>query len=395
MAQRYIGLMSGTSLDGIDAVVADLDAPAPILASHYQPFPAALRSALQSLLQPGHDELNRSADAANELARQYAQAVHTLLDTCQIAPGRIRAIGCHGQTVRHQPQRGFSLQLVNAALLAETTGVAVVSDFRSRDIAAGGQGAPLVPAFHASAFRDSLRNRAIVNLGGIANITHLPVGNPVTGFDCGPGNGLLDEWIELARGLTFDAGGAWGAGGQVIAPLLAALQADPYFIQPPPKSTGREAFNLGWLRPHLEAAYQPQDVQATLAELTARALCDALDRFCHGVEEVYLCGGGVANLDLVDRIRSLLRGRLLASTAALGVDPDWVEALAFAWLARETLAGRAGNLPEVTGARGLRVLGCVTPAMKKGGLSLLLRSPESLRPRTTIRSRRSRSRSGS
>ncbi|RPI45104.1 MAG: anhydro-N-acetylmuramic acid kinase [Betaproteobacteria bacterium] len=361
-AEYYIGLMSGTSLDGIDAVLTRFDTSTPAIATHFEPFPDPLRAELRDLLHPGSDEINRSAEAANELSRRYAEAVHVLLSRTSMASRDVRAIGCHGQTVRHNPERGFTIQLCNGALLAELTGITVVCDFRSRDIAAHGQGAPLVPAFHAAAFAHPDRPRAVVNLGGIANVTHLAPKGPVTGFDCGPGNALLDEWIAEQRGLAYDSDGAWAAQGTVLPTLLEALLADPYFAKVPPKSTGREAFNLKWAHAHLYANYRPADVQATFAELTARCVADALHSFCPGVEQVFLCGGGANNADLVARIARLVPGTEVGSTAALGIAPDWVEALAFSWLARETLESRPGNLPSVTGATGLRILGCVYPA---------------------------------
>jgi anhydro-N-acetylmuramic acid kinase len=358
----YIGLMSGTSLDGVDAALVDLNAPNRLLSDHYEPFSADLRSAVSALLLPGFDEISRCAAVANELSRHYAKAVNALLRGANTQSNSVRAIGCHGQTVRHQPQRGYTLQLVNGALLAELTGISVVCDFRSRDIAAAGQGAPLVPAFHAATFRDASVSRVIVNLGGIANITFLPAAGTVTGFDCGPANGLLDEWIEATRGLPFDAGGNWASGGKVIPELLEALLSHPFFPQDPPKSTGRDVFSLDWVRGHLTDRCAGQDVQATLAELSARGVADSITRWCEHVDQVFLCGGGTHNTDLVKRLRALLGNPKIASTAALGVDPDWVEALAFAWLARETIEGRPGNLAAVTGASGPRCLGCVYPA---------------------------------
>ena len=358
----YIGLMSGTSLDGIDAVLASFAEGPKLLGTLFVPFPPAPRDELLALLRPTHDELHRSARAGNVLAGIYADAVNKLLRGAGVDPKRIRAIGCHGQTVRHNPQRGYSIQLVNAAALVEQTGISVVCDFRSRDIAAGGQGAPLVPGFHAAAFRDAARRRAIVNLGGIANITFLPGVADVTGFDSGPGNVLMDEWVAEKRGLSYDADGGWAAQGQVQDDLLKRLLADPYFSTDPPKSTGREAFNIEWARAHIEQHHRAEDVQATFAELTARSVAAALTRYCGGTEQVFLCGGGAANAELVRRIRRALPELEVASTAALGIEPDWVEALAFAWLARETISGRPANLPSVTGARGARILGCIYPA---------------------------------
>ncbi|MCC6533214.1 MAG: anhydro-N-acetylmuramic acid kinase [Burkholderiales bacterium] len=359
--ELYVGLMSGTSLDGIDAVLARFDTASPLLATQFAAFPGALRQQLRALSQPGYDEINRSSEAALALARRYAGAVRALLDQAGIEPSAVSAIGCHGQTVRHDPARGFTVQLVNGSLLAELSGIRVVCDFRSRDIAAGGEGAPLVPAFHAAIFRHAQHARAVVNLGGIANVTYLPAQGDILGFDCGPGNALLDEWVFQVRGLHFDAGGTWAAQGRVRSALLNALLADPYFRRAPPKSTGRDVFNLDWARPHIRPEYDAADVQATLAELTAECVAAALRGDCPDLDEVYLCGGGVANTDLFARIQRLLPAMRVMSTAALGIPPDWVEALAFAWLARETLAGRPGNVPSVTGAATPRVLGCVYP----------------------------------
>jgi anhydro-N-acetylmuramic acid kinase len=358
----YIGLMSGTSLDGIDAVLADFSLPAPLVRAHFGAIPPTLRNELRRLLQPGADELASCAVIGNELAARYAAAVEVLLRDAGKSVTDIVAIGCHGQTVRHVPSQGYTVQLVNGALLAEQTGIAVVCDFRSRDVAAGGQGAPLAPAFHRAMFHDRSVNRVIVNLGGIANLTWLPAAGLITGFDCGPANALMDEWAEQHLGSSYDDAGSWASGGQVLTDLLASLSADPYFARCPPKSTGREYFDIKWAHAHLKASYQPQDVQATFAELSASVLAAGIERYYTEAEEVLLCGGGVANADLVQRIGRLLSPRKVTATTQLGVDPDWVEALAFAWLARETLAGRPGNVPQVTGARGARVLGCIYPA---------------------------------
>jgi anhydro-N-acetylmuramic acid kinase len=361
-SELYVGLMSGTSLDGIDAVLACFDRPQAVVASHFQALPADLRAELASLLRPGSDELHRSALAAHRLGAAYAGAVRELLQRAGVPASRIRAIGCHGQTVRHAPAQGYTIQIGDGALLAELTGITTICDFRSRDIAAGGQGAPLVPAFHAHAFAHPAVDRAIVNIGGIANITYLPANGAVIGFDCGPGNALLDEWIQEQRGLSHDAEGAWAAQGQAIPVLLSRLLSADFFTRSPPKSTGREAFNLAWVRPNVDTGATPEDVQATLSELTAGSIAQAIQRFCPGTREVYVCGGGASNLDLMRRLGQRLGGITLSTTASIGIDPDWVEAVAFAWLARETLEGRPGNLPGVTGARGPRVLGCIYPA---------------------------------
>ena len=356
----YIGLMSGTSLDGIDGVLADLEHGAPrLLAQSHQPFTPTLRSELAALNLTGNDELRRAALAANELARGYAAAVQSLLDQATVGAAAIRAIGCHGQTVRHQPAHGYTLQLVNGSLLAELTGIDVVCDFRSRDVAAGGQGAPLVPAFHDAVFAQATEHRVIVNIGGIANLTDLPASSEVTGFDCGPGNLLLDAWIQRHLKQPFDRDGAWADTGKVIPSLLASLEADAYFRRAPPKSAGRETFNLAWLEQCLSGSEQPADVQATLLALTARSIAGAIGGFCANAAAVYLCGGGARNRALAGLLARLLAPRRVDLTDALGVNAEHVEALAFAWLACRTLNTRPGNLPAVTGARGARVLGAI------------------------------------
>jgi len=364
-AEQYVGLMSGTSLDGIDAVLAEVTPAGQtrLIRSHYLPYPDSLRAQLLALNTPQPDEIHLAACAANDLARRYAEAVNTLLG--EIVPQTVRAIGCHGQTLRHRPADGYTLQIGNASLLAELTGIAVVADFRSRDIAAGGQGAPLVPAFHVQALGHPGIHRVIANIGGIANITDLPVSGTVRGWDTGPGNMLLDAWIQRHRGLSFDRDGAWAASGVVHAGLLDALMQHPYLQPPPPKSAGREQFNLDGLDAALAVlsdTIDPVDVQATLLDFTAISLCDAVNRECKGAEELYVCGGGAHNGMLMQRIRAHLPKIKVTTTASLGIDPDWVEALAFAWLARQALHHLPGNLPSVTGARGERILGAVYPA---------------------------------
>ena len=362
LPELYIGLMSGTSLDGVDAALVDLARAPALLQTEFLPYPAQLRSALLALHIPGSDELDRAARLGIELAGLYADAVARLLEKSKTRAASVRAIGCHGQTVRHRPAAGYTLQLGNPALLAERAGIAVVADFRSRDIAAGGEGAPLVPAFHAACFRDAKRHRVIVNIGGIANLTDLPADGPVTGFDTGPGNLLLDAWAREQLGHDFDRDGAFAATGQPIAALLEAMLADPWFGRAPPRSTGRDHFNLEWLRAFGLADHKPEDVQATLAELTARSIADAATRHCPGFEEMVLCGGGTHNADLARRLRQCLPDCRIDSTARLGIAPDWVEAMAFAWLAQRALKGEPGNLAQVTGARGPRVLGAIYPA---------------------------------
>lgn len=328
------------------------------------PYDEALRTALLALNQCGKDELHRAAVLANRIARLYAESVRRLLDETGINSRQVVAIGCHGQTVRHcpQPENGYSIQLVNGALLAELTGITVVTDFRSRDIAAGGQGAPLVPAFHQEVFAHPAIDRLIVNIGGIANITCLPVNGHVTGFDCGPGNILMDAWCAKHLNMSYDRDGQWGASGRVIPRLLEDLLAFPYFSLPPPKSTGREMFNIDWLQSCLQGNEAAQDVQATLVALTAVTIACSVLTYFPAVDEVYVCGGGAHNSALVGQLRQNLPAREIKLTDALGVDADWVEACAFGWLAQRTIERAPGNLPVVTGAHASRILGAIYPA---------------------------------
>lgn len=364
--ERFIGLMSGTSLDGVDAALVRFS-PAPMLeATQFTPFPEDLRQELLALHSPGNDELHRAAMLSQRLARLYAEATRLLLESAGVSPAEIVALGCHGQTVRHRPELGYTLQLNNPALLAEISGIPVVADFRSRDMAAGGQGAPLVPAFHAGAFRSQDVHRVILNLGGIANITNLPADHSqsIKGFDTGPGNMLLDAWAAQHLGAPRDDAGHWAASGAVNEGLLASCLADPWFSQTPPKSTGRDHFHLQWLDRQGISGIPPQNVQATLSELTAASITLAIAQWCPGASEVYACGGGVHNRDLMNRLARRLAqiGQFkVTTTDALGIPADWVEAVAFAWLAKQTVENRAGNLPAVTGASGQRVLGALYP----------------------------------
>ncbi len=375
----FIGLMSGTSLDGVDGVLAEqVDASAagqgadsPPLQSRghvHRPFPPGLRDELLALNHSGSNELHRAALAANGLVRVYAEVVAQLLQQGRLQSQRVTAIGAHGQTVRHQPGSfdgtGYTLQLINGALLAELTGISVVCDFRSRDVAAGGQGAPLVPAFHAAAFRKPGQTRAVLNLGGIANLTLLQADGGVLGFDTGPANVLMDLWCQRHTGQPLDKGGQWAAAGQVDEALLTKWLTDRYFALAPPKSTGRDHFNAPWLDVQLEdgAARQPVDVMSTLAALTARSVAAALRSSAPDSQALFVCGGGAHNDHLLALLGAELNGVEVASTATLGVAPDQVEALAFAWLARACLAREAGNVPAVTGARAARVLGAIYPA---------------------------------
>lgn len=353
----YVGLMSGTSLDGVDAALVSFCGDlCEIVRTIYLPYPDELRQRLLDLHEICDNELELSQVLGCQLSQLYAEAVHALL---QNFDEPVVAIGCHGQTIRHRPDLGFTLQLNNPSLLAELTGVAIVADFRSRDIAAGGQGAPLVPAFHKAVFWHSTRHRNIVNIGGISNLTNLPPDGKVTGFDCGPGNLLMDAWCQRHTGQPYDKNGAWAASGNLIQHLLEKCLSNPFFHLPPPKSTGRETFNLPWLETLLDPSYRPQDVQYTLGELTARGITDAIQYYYPGVKEIYLCGGGAHNRFLHARIHNHLPAIHLAETDALGIAADWVEAAAFAWLAKQTVQGMPGNLPAVTGAKGSRILGAI------------------------------------
>lgn len=360
----YIGVMSGTSLDGLDIALIEQDTAVNLIATHYIPMPESLRVELLSLCASGPDEIARSAIAQQNWVTLAAQGVHTLLEQQQLTHHDIRAIGSHGQTIRHEPARGFTVQIGNPALLTELTGITVVSDFRSRDVAAGGQGAPLVPAFHEALFGEAGGNRAVLNVGGFSNLSLIETDKPVAGFDCGPGNVLLDAWIHQQRGDNFDRGGQWAATGKIQPQLLTALLSDPFFLTKGPKSTGREVFNLPWLERHLGRlpSFSAQDVQATLLELTAQTIVESLQTAQPQTETLLVCGGGAHNTTLMKRIAALLPATRVSSTATRGVDPDWVEAMAFAWLAHCCLEGIAANRPSVTGARGLRVLGAIYPA---------------------------------
>jgi len=356
--------MSGTSLDGIDAVLVRLARQSEAseqLGTQYLPYPNELKTRLLALHAPQPDEIHHSLQMANELARLYAKAVQELINKTQTAPNLVRAIGCHGQTIRHCPDAGYSLQIVNGALLAELTGITTITDFRSRDIAAGGHGAPLVPAFHAAMLSSSMEHRVIVNIGGIANLTNLPVTGKITGFDCGPGNMLMDAWAARHLGKPIDENGSWAASGKLMTSLLDKMLANDFFSATPPKSAGREQFNLGWLDRLLEGNEAAADVQASLLELTARGIVDAANAHCKGYNTLYVCGGGVYNNTLMTRL-SVLAGKPVKSTTTLGIDPDWMEALAFAWLAKQCIDGKPGNLPAVTGATGPRILGAIYPA---------------------------------
>ncbi|MBK6595554.1 MAG: anhydro-N-acetylmuramic acid kinase [Burkholderiales bacterium] len=370
MSKRFIGLMSGTSLDGVDAVLADFDGLRPTILGHCSaPLPASLRCELLALNTPSDNELHRAALAANGLARLYADQVAQLLRECGIAASTVRAVGAHGQTVRHRPQEfdetGYTLQLNNPALLAELCGITVVADFRSRDVAAGGQGAPLVPPFHQAFFGQPGHTLAVLNIGGISNITLLDPGKPdLCGFDCGPGNALMDAWCETHTGRPYDDAGCWAASGRVNTDLLTGLLAEPFFAKPAPKSTGRDVFNTHWLTEKLGMVQDitPCDVQATLAELTALGCARSLLEIAPHCSELLVCGGGALNTHLMNRMQAALPLCRVVSTAEFGLPPLQVEASAFAWLAQQALDGIPASVKSVTGARGARILGAIYPA---------------------------------
>ena len=363
--------MSGTSLDGVDGVLVDFSGTQlAILAHASAPLSQGLTAELLALNNPGPNELHRAALAANALVRTYAHVVAHLLETAGIDSKAVTAIGAHGQTVRHQPQAfdgtGYTLQLNNPALLAELTGIDVIADFRSRDVAAGGQGAPLVPAFHQSVFGRPGETIATLNIGGMSNLTVLGpmLTDDVLGFDCGPGNALMDAWCQRHLGQPFDANGAWASTGRVQADLLSALLAEPYFGLSAPKSTGRELFNPAWLAGKLDklTAMAPVDVQATLVELTASVCAACVMRYGFESKTLIVCGGGAFNGHLMVRLQAHLPSVQLSSSQAHGLPPQQVEAAAFAWLARKTVLRETASLKEVTGAQGARVLGAVYPA---------------------------------
>ena len=355
--------MSGTSLDGADAALVEFSAAGRrTLAFATVPFSDDLRDRVLALCEPGSDALDLEGLVALELSALYARAVQGVLAAAGVAREDVAAIGCHGQTVRHRPDLGFTIQVNDPARLAELTGIDVVADFRRRDMAAGGQGAPLVPAFHEAVFRDARTSRCIVNIGGISNVTWLPAGRPTVGFDCGPGNVLLDGWARRHLGAHYDEDGRWATRGRTDPELLAAFLAEPFLRRAPPKSTGRELFRMAWLEQRLAREYRPEDVQSTLADFTAHAIVGALDRFCPGTEEIYLAGGGARNPVLVERIAALCDGRPVAATDALGVPTAHVESMAFAWLAMKCVRREPVDLTAVTGAREPRILGAIYPA---------------------------------
>jgi anhydro-N-acetylmuramic acid kinase len=376
MKNYYIGIMSGTSMDGIDAVLAEIsdDGQLTVLCHKDVPFEETLKNTYFELQAPSQNELHKEALAANHLAQHYHLACTAILQEAKLQPSDIVAIGAHGQTIRHQPQAhdgiGYTKQSLNPALLAELTGIDVIADFRSRDIAAGGQGAPLVPAFHAAQFGYK-EDLAILNIGGIANLSLIPANQQekMIGFDCGPGNLLMDHWIQQSLGQSFDDDGQWAAKGQVIEKLLSSMLGDDYFKKDPPKSTGRDLFNSEWLNQHLTMNdclnQKPEDIQATLLALTAQSIAQGLKQHGPSTKRLLICGGGVKNKQLIAHLKNAcawIAPENIQSTAVKGIDPQTVEAAAFAWLAWAHQRKQPANLPAVTGAKGLRVLGAHYPA---------------------------------
>ncbi len=368
-SELYLGLMSGTSADGVDAVIAEFDGETfkGLRGTHHLDYEAGQRLRLLelSLDQPALSLRDLSQIDAG-VADTFSEAANQLLRAQAIAPKRIRALGSHGQTVFHDGPQKLTMQLGDPSRIAERTGITVVADFRRRDLALGGQGAPLVPAFHHALFATANEARCVVNIGGIANVTLLPSAaeTAVRGFDTGPGNALMDEWMQIQRRQPFDRDGAFAASGRANQPLLDALLADPYFALAPPKSTGRDYFRLDWARqrfPRL-AALSPKDVQATLCETTAASIAKAIHGHLPNAARVLVCGGGARSGFLMQRMRSLLSPAIAEPTDILGLDAEWVEAAAFAWLAMRTIKGLSGNLPAVTGARAAAVLGGIYPA---------------------------------
>ncbi|GAA5315698.1 MAG: anhydro-N-acetylmuramic acid kinase [Candidatus Pelagadaptatus aseana] len=372
----YIGLMSGTSVDGIDAALTEItDGNTRLLKSCSLSFPTEIRNNILHLCSQGPNEIARMATLDRQLGELFAQACIKLLSEAQISAANIQAIGSHGQTIRHQPRstdhKAYSVQIGDPNTIAEITGITTIADFRRRDIAAGGEGAPLVPAFHQATFANSNNNRLILNIGGMANISILDSEAEYGGLDTGPGNVLMDAWIQQQRGVDFDRNGDWARSGNVITPLLQQLMSHPFFAAAPPKSTGRESFNLTWLSTELDRFYADngittqapaEDIQATLLAFTARTIAEAINQYAPNTRQVFCCGGGAFNQALTDTLKTLLPKHEVSDTGALGIAPQQVESAAFAWLAHQTLHQLGGNCPKATGARATRILGGIYQA---------------------------------
>lgn len=362
----YMGLMSGTSLDAVDAALVEFgDNPKlRLIATHSQPIPAQLRAEILQLCQPGSDNVHRLGKTDTELGLLYAECCLQLLDKSRITAKEVVAIGNHGQTIRHVPHSDspFTIQIGDPNIIAAKTGITTVADFRRRDIAHGGQGAPLAPAFHAWLFPRHEKNQWILNLGGIANLTYIPTnpGEKMIGFDTGPANTLLDQWCEKNTGQSFDKNGDWARSGKIIPTLLEKMLDDAYFQKPFPKSTGREYFNLDWLYKKINhEIYSNEDIQATLTELTAKTVADAIKNLSSHAHTIYLCGGGANNTFLIERLQFHLSDAEILSTETVGIHPQWIECAAFAWLAKQTIEKKPGNVTNVTGAEKESILGGV------------------------------------
>ena len=354
-----IGTMSGTSLDGIDIALTKIHKnKISVLDFLHVNYPSRLKENILKLHFPEKNELEKSFLLSNELAILTGKGINRLLLKNNLSAKHIKGVGYHGQTIRHRPDKGYSSQIGNADLLSEITNLTVVSNFRNRDIAAKGQGAPLVPAFHKALFFSKLKNRVILNIGGISNITYLPKNGPIIGFDCGPGNILMDHWIKLNRNLNFDKNGNWAKKGQVIDGLLKYFLKDKFFNKLPPKSSGRDLFNLDWIKKGIKKNYSPEDIQRTLIELTATSIIDSIKKNCSGTNEIYLCGGGAKNVYLIEILKTKTN-LSIKTTGDLNLPEQQVEAVAFAWLANQTLDKKFNNSPDVTGAKGFRVLGSI------------------------------------
>tara|TARA_B110000444_G_scaffold257874_1_gene297374 strand:+ start:550 stop:1695 length:1146 start_codon:yes stop_codon:yes gene_type:complete len=375
MLEYYIGLMSGTSIDSVDAALVGFkNNEITIIASHEHPIPTELRENVISLCETGDDEINRAGVVDRELGALFAEAALALVATSDIERKAVVAIGSHGQTIRHHPttkttpsKHAFTLQIGDPNTIAAHTGITTVADFRRMDIALGGQGAPLAPVFHKAFFSSQQHHTAVINIGGIANITYLPFNGEALGFDCGPGNGLMDLWIQRHQGSNFDKNGAWASQGNCHQELLSLLMNEDYLSWTPPKSTGRELFNGKWLDQKLSQVTEssPVDIQATLLEFTARVIQNHLEQLPETIADIFLCGGGAHNKSLVNRLQKLMTPAIVTDTSSFGIDPEWVEAAAFAWLARQTLSNLPGNLPGVTGASSRAILGAIYPGISK------------------------------
>lgn len=364
MNEYYIGLMSGTSLDGVDAALVNFQAnhPPKLVDCFYQPYPGEIVEALTQLLTPGKNEIDQLGQIDIRLGKLFAGATIKLINKTKICRGQIKAIGSHGQTLRHRPslQHPFTLQIGDPNTIAELTKITTIADFRRRDMAAGGQGAPLVPAFHQVLFADHVNNNVVVNIGGIANITVLEKKQTTLGFDTGPGNSLMNTWTQRHLNTSFDANGNWARQGKVHQELLAIMLNDDYFSILPPKSTGREYFDEKWLMQQCEKVNDvtPVDIQTTLLELTVVTISQAIKKYVTDAANIIVCGGGANNRFLLEKLQQAFPSKPVStSKQVIDVDPDWIEAMAFAWLAKQTLNNSTGNVCTVTGAHGERVLG--------------------------------------